>query len=123
MSTLHEATISKRQRVMGYTLSIIPSVIVFLSGVIKFKPNATMLNPLEKLGVAEHAVLIGLVEILCVVVYWIPRTSNLGFFLFCAYSGGIIVGELIMGEPPIPGLAIGTMVLAGTLLRKPSLAG
>jgi hypothetical protein len=72
---------------------------------------------------AEHAILIGLIEIGCVLLYWIPKTSNIGFFLFCSYSGGIIVGELILGDVPLPGLAIGGMIYVGTLLRKPSLVG
>lgn len=67
--------------------------------------------------------MIGLIEIVCVVLYWIPRTSNVGFFLFCSYAGGIIVGELILGDVPLPGLAIGGMIYLGTLLRKPSLLG
>ena len=82
-----------------------------------------ILENLERLGVAEHAVLIGLVEILCVVLYWIPRTSNIGFFLFCSYAGGIIVGELILGDIPIPGIVTAIMIYTGTMLRKPSLSG
>ena len=123
MFTLHETSISKPQRIIGYLLSLVPSLIVFLSGVVKFTPNAPILDMLERLGVAEHAVLIGVVEILCVILYWIPRTSNFGFFLFCTYSGGIIVGEMIVGDLPIPGIAIAVMIYTGTLLRKPSLSG
>ncbi|MFT5990930.1 MAG: hypothetical protein ACI9K9_002394 [Neolewinella sp.] len=52
-----------------------------------------------------------------------PKTCNIGFFLFCSYCGGIIVGELILGDVPLPGLATGAMVYIGTLLRKPSLLG
>lgn len=72
---------------------------------------------------AEYAALIGVVEVACVVLYWIPKTSNLGFFLFCSYIGGIICGELLLGEAPLPGLTIGAMIYVGTLLRKPSLLG
>ena len=68
MFTLHETSISKPQRIIGYLLSLVPSLIVFLSGVVKFTPNAPILDMLERLGVAEHAVLIGVVEILCVIL-------------------------------------------------------
>ena len=64
---------------------------------------------------------IGLIEIFVVVLYWIPKTMNIGFFLFCSYAGGIVVGELIHGDVPLPGLVTGAMVYVGTLLRKPSL--
>ena len=123
MATLHETGISKPRKIIGYLLSILPSLMVFMSGVVKFTQNATILVTLEKLGVEEHAVLIGVVEILCVILYWIPRTSNIGFFLFCSYAGGIIVGELVIGEIPMPGMVIGVMIYIGTMLRKPSLSG
>ena len=87
----------------------------------KFFPNAEIHALLEQLGVAEHAVAIGLIEIFVVVLYWIPKTMNIGFFLFCSYAGGIVVGELIHGDVPLPGLVTGAMVYVGTLLRKPSL--
>jgi hypothetical protein len=123
MSELHEAGISKSQRIAGYILSLLPSLAVLGSGFIKFFPNTEIHLLLEQLGMADHAVLIGLIEIGCVLLYWIPRTSNVGFFLFCSYIGGIIVGELVIGDFPAPGLTIGAMIYVGTLLRKPSLLG
>lgn len=123
MSYLHEASISQPRKIAGYALSILASVIVFLSGIMKFTQHPSTMELLDRLGVVEQAILIGVVEVLVVVIYWIPRASNLGFFLFCAYCGGIVVGELLLGDVPLPGLAIGAMVLAGTLLRKPSLVG
>ena len=123
MSTLHDPGISKAQRTSGYLLSVLASFMVFVSGLLKFTQNTWAMEPLEKLGLSEHAILVGVIEILCALLYWIPKTSNIGFFLLCSYVGGIIVGELLMGEVPIPGLAIGVMIYLGTLLRKPSLAG
>ena len=123
MSNLHEPGISKSRRITGYLLSILPSLMVLVSGLVKFTQNEMMVENLERLGVAEHAVLIGLVEIICVIAYWIPKTSNIGFFLFCSYVGGIIVGELILGDIPIPGIVTGIMIYVGTMLRKPSLSG
>jgi hypothetical protein len=123
MSTLHEAGIGKTRKTAGYLLSILSSFMVLVSGLLKFTPNAWAMEPLEKLGLEEHALTVGLIEVVCVVLYWIPKTSNIGFFLLCAYVGGIIVGELLMPEVPLPGLTIGVMVVLGTLLRKPSLSG
>lgn len=123
MSSLHETGISKTQRLTGYALSLLASLAVFGSGITKFFPNNEIHALLERLNVAEHAVMIGLIEIGVVILYWIPKIGNLGFFLFCSYCGGIVVGELILGDVPLPGLAIGGMVYVGTLLRKPSLLG
>ncbi len=121
MPELHEEGISKPRRLIGYVLSLLPSLAVLASGVTKFFSGTDIHVLLERLGMAEQAVLIGLIEIGCVLLYWLPKTSNIGFFLFCSYIGGIIVGELVLGDIPLPGLAIGAMIYVGTLLRKPSL--
>ncbi len=123
MSTLHEPGINKTRKIIGYLLSILPSLMVLVSGFLKFTEEAAIFETLEKLGVAEHAVLIGGIEIFLVLLYWIPKVSNIGFFLFCSYAGGIIVGELIIGDIPVPGVTIAILVYVGTLLRKPSLSG
>ena len=123
MFQLHDPGISKARRLTGYALSLLPSLAVLGSGVTKFFPGSDIHTLLEQLGMAEHAVVIGLIEIACVLLYWIPRTSNIGFYLFCSYIGGITVAELILGDFPWPGLTIGVMIYVGTLLRKPSLVG
>lgn len=123
MTTLHDAGIGKLRRIIGYLLSLLPSLAVLGSGFTKFFPNTEIHLLLERLGMAEHAVVIGLIEIGCVILYWIPRTCNIGFFLLCSYVGGITVAELTLGDVPLPGLAIGSMIYVGTLLRKPSLIG
>ncbi len=120
MFTLHEAGIGKTRRWMGYLLSLLPSLAVFGSGVTKFFPHHEIHDLLAELGMGGQAVLIGLIEIGCVVLYWIPRTGNLGFFLFCSYIGAILVGELVLGQVPVPALAIGGMVYVGTFLRRPN---
>lgn len=123
MSRLHDPGSSRARLVPGYLLSIVASLAVLVAGLLKFFRQVELLDPLERLGLAEHAPVIGLVEVAVAVVYWIPRTANLGFFLFCGYIGGIVVGEIMLGEPPLPGLALGAMIYLGTLMRKPSLLG
>ena len=115
--------VGKWERRTGYALSALASVGVLASGVAKLFPGTEIHALLRELELDEHAVAIGLAEIGIVLLYWLPRTSNLGFFLFCSYIGAIIVGELVIGDVPLPGLTIGAMIYVGTLLRKPSLLG
>lgn len=121
MSALHHTGIGRTQKIIGYALSILASIMVFSSALFKFTGEVNIYLVLEKLGVQEYARPIALAEILIVLLYWIPPSSNLGFFLFCSYVGGITVAEMLMGDIPLPGLAIGAMVYVGTLLRKPTL--
>ena len=123
MNNLHQPGISKSSRITGYVLTLLASLGVLGSGLIKFFPNEEINQVLGRLGLEEYSIAIGLMEVLVVVIYWIPKTVNIGFFLFCSYLGGIIVAEILLGDIPIPGLVLGAMVYIGTFLRKPSLLG
>ena len=123
MFALHDRAIGRTQRTAGYVLTLLPSLGVLVSGITKFFPANDIHLLLAELDMADHAITIGLVEIAVVVLYWIPRTCHLGFFLFCTYVGGILMAELFLGDVPLPALAIGAMIYVGTLLRKPSLLG
>lgn len=121
MTPLHDANISRWQKILGYTLSVVASILVFSSGIFKFIGEANIMDILGQLELANQAILIGIMEIILVALYWIPRSTNLGFFFFCAYIGGITVAEILLGDFPLPGLSIGAMIYIGTLLRKPKL--
>ncbi|PPK86035.1 hypothetical protein CLV84_2952 [Neolewinella xylanilytica] len=123
MFAIHEKGIGRTRRLLGYILSLLPSLGVLASGVTKFFPNTEIHLLLQALGMDDYAIPIGLIEMAIVVLYWVPRTSNFGFFLFCSYIGGIFVAELMLGDVPLPALTIGAMIYLGTLLRKPSLIG
>jgi hypothetical protein len=43
--------------------------------------------------------LIGVIEIVCLVLYLIPRTAPLGALLWTAYFGGAVVTHLRVGNP------------------------
>jgi hypothetical protein len=72
---------------------------------------------------------IGLLELILLALYWIPKTQKSGFYLLCAFVGGIIVAEVAagthieQGAPPAPLVGVVTAILlyAGTMLRKPSM--
>lgn len=126
MSGLHETNLSKSRIIAGYILSALPSMMLVFSGVMKLLQDDFMVENMRQLGLINVMVFIGLLEIVCVVLYWIPKTMNLGFFLLCSFVGGIIVGELISvsGQAwPVPGLPLAIVLYIGTFLRKPSLTG
>lgn len=122
MSSLHDSEIGKTRRVSGYIISIIPSVMIAMSGVMKLLDSDEIRANMNGIpNLSEMMVLIGVIELVCLIFYWIPKTSNLGFFLLCSYVGGIIVAELVAGGPPIPGIPVAILLYVGTFLRKPSL--
>ena len=53
-----------------------------------------------KLGYPEHlVVVIGLVELVCLLVYVIPRTSTMGALLLTAYLGGATATQVRVEDP------------------------
>ncbi len=124
MSNLHETQISKTSRIAGYTLSIIPSLMILMAGVMKIIGNEEMqINMAKVTNFGNKLMFIGSLEIIILILYWIPRTMNIGFFLLASFGGGIIVAEIVTGKIPIAGILITTLFYVGTILRKPTLSG
>ena len=122
MLSLHDLEISKARKISGYIISIIPSLMIATSGVMKLMGAEEMKANMSAIpNVGELLGTIGAIELICLILYWIPKTSNLGFFLLCSYVGGIIVAEMVAGGPPIPGVPVAVLLYVGTFLRKPSL--
>jgi hypothetical protein len=124
MNTLHEAQISKTRKIAGYTLSVIPSLMILMAGIMKVIGNPEMLENMSKItNWGDKMLLIGLIELSALTLYWIPKTSTIGFFLLASFGGGIIVAEVVSGDFPLPGIIVTTLFYVGTMLRKPSLSG
>jgi hypothetical protein len=66
------------------------------------------------------AVPLGIIEIVCVLLYIVPRTSILGAILLTGYLGGAIATQLHSGSPvgelSFP-ILMGVIVWAGLYLR------
>lgn len=124
MSTLHEPQIGKARKIVGYVLSILASLLILFSGLSKIAGTEEMVENMSKLpNFIDKLMLIGVLELVILALYWIPKTSNIGFFLLASYAGGIIVGEIVAGDMPIPGMMVATLFYLGTMLRKPALSG
>lgn len=124
MNSLHETQISKTRKIAGYALSIIPSLMILMAGIMKVIGNQGMLENMNKItNWGDKMLLVGLIELGALAFYWIPKTSNIGFFLLASFGGGIIVAEVVAGDFPLPGIIVSTLLYVGTMLRKPSLSG
>lgn len=117
---------NKTRIIIGYILTALPSAMLIFSGVMKLLKDDFMIQNMEHLKLLDVMQFIGILEIFIVIIYWIPRTMNLGFFLLCSYVGGIITAELIAtsGQSiPVPGVPIAVLLYVGTFLRKKELSG
>ncbi len=112
--------VSKTRNIVGWVLSLLPVGALIGGAINKISNNPELA---EKLPYIDNLPLLGALSLFCVVMYLIPKTSNIGFFLMCSYYGGVIVGELAMGEFPLIGILLSVLLYVGTMLRKPELLG
>lgn len=130
MAKFHEANIPQWQKVAGYVLSILFSFQILMAGALKVVQETDIVERMNNIpNWGDKLIFIGVLELILLALYWIPKTQRLGFYLLCAFVGGVIVAEVAagthveQGAPPAPLIGIITAVLlyAGTVLRFPSL--
>lgn len=122
--SLVDENIGKGRKITGFVLSILPSLLMGMSAIMKLMGAAPMVESMSLIpNFEDQLTTIGLLSITSLTLYWIPKTSNLGFFLVASYFGGVIVAEIVSGQPPMTGILCATLFYVGTFLRKPSLLG
>ncbi|MFM7594838.1 MAG: DoxX family protein [Flavobacteriales bacterium] len=88
----------------------------------KFMANAEALQMAAKMGIdANTYLLIGVVELICLILFIIPRTGILGTLLLAAYMGGAIATHLEHGESIIAPCVVQTVLFLVAFYRFPDL--
>ena len=123
MATLHESNIGKTRKIAGYLLTALPSLMILFSGIMKLTGAEELRQALSKAHLEDHMAFFGALEIVCIILAWIPRTANVGFVLTASYIGGIIATELSTSGGAMIGIVVGILWYTGMLLRKPTFAG
>ena len=109
----------KRILWVSYILSALPALLLLFSGAMKLMRPPSVIEGFVRLGYDESlALVIGTVELLCTVLYLIPRTSALGAILLTGYLGGAIATHVRMGEPFYAPVLLGLFVWGGLFLRE-----
>lgn len=112
----------------GRIFSGIVAAFLLLDGAIKMVPIAPVTETLQQLGFTVTADLargIGVLTLLCAILYAIPRTSILGAILLTGLLGGAMATHLRAGSPLFThllfGFYVGVIAWAGLWLRDPRL--
>jgi hypothetical protein len=110
----------------GRILTILPVLFLIFDGAIKLTQIAPVVDSFNQLGFGlALAPAIGILELLLVVVYVIPRTAVLGAILWTGYLGGAIASQLRVGAPlashVLFPIYIAVMLWGGLYLREPRL--
>lgn len=106
----------------GRILSILPCLLLLMSGSMKFIRPPGFDEGLAHMGwTADKMTYLGIVEIACVVIYLIPRTAVIGAILLTAYMGGAIATHVRVGDPFWVQILVGMAFWGGLWLRDPRL--
>ena len=104
----------------GRILSALPILMLLLSATMKLlRPPQVVDGFVRQFGYPESDLLIlGIVELVCAMVYAIPRTAFLGAILVTGYLGGAIATQVRIGDPTfVAPLLLGILAWAGLYLR------
>ena len=92
---------SKTRNIVSIVLGALPSAMVLMSGTMKLSGNPKMVEGLTQGGFGPYITLFGALEFIMVILFFIPKTKKLGFYLLCSYLGGAMAVELGHGMPPM----------------------
>jgi ABC-type Fe3+-siderophore transport system permease subunit len=117
--------VSKTMLRIGYGISTFAVLVFLLDGATKVLKIPQVVQANLDLGYQEsHVVGIGILMLVCTLVYIIPQTSVLGAILLTAYLGGAVATHVRAGSPLFPiifTITFGLLVWLGLYLREPRL--
>ncbi|RYE84521.1 MAG: DoxX family protein [Myxococcales bacterium] len=103
----------------GRILTALPALVFTMSAAMKLSQSPEVVDGMTKGGFPPGAPLaIGVVELVCLVLYLIPRTAVLGAVLLTGYLGGAVVTHVQARNSFLVPLVVGAMVWAGIYLRE-----
>ncbi len=103
----------------GRLISAVPVVMLVFAALLKLtRAPALVVMWTDDLGFPASALTpVAVLELLCVLVYVIPRTAVLGAILLAAYLGGATTAHVRVGAPFITPIVLGIAAWAGLYLR------
>lgn len=99
-------------------LSIVLTVLFLYSSCMKFSPTKEVLAQASAIGLDKRIYFyLGIIELLSVILFLIPRTAVLGSMLLIAYLGGAIAAHLVHGQSILFPLFAQVLLFMATLFR------
>jgi hypothetical protein len=115
------APVSKVALIAGWILSVLPALILTMSGVFKFVPPEPVKEQFAKAGWDPNFLFgLGILELACTAIYLIPQTSVLGAILLTGYLGGAVATHVRVSDPlgnTIAPVVFGALLWGGLYLR------
>lgn len=112
----------KKIRIIGWIISVVLGLLFAFSAFMKLSPDEAALAQAALVGFDESTYrLIGVIELLSLILFLIPRTGLLGSLLLIAYLGGAIATHLQHQDPATMAVAAQVLLWIAMALRYPVL--
>jgi hypothetical protein len=116
------APVTATRRWVGRAISALAVLFLLVDGAIKALRLEAAVEATAQLGYPEHLTPgIGLLELACLVVYVMPRTSVLGAIMLTGYLGGAVATHVRAGSEPFSVLfpiVLGGLLWGGLYVRN-----
>jgi hypothetical protein len=110
---------SRKRAAVGWAISALPLALLIFSGSVKLMNIPAVVETNAKLGIAPGTmVAIGIVELLCTLLYLFPRTAPLGAILLTGYLGGATATHVLAGDAFYFPVLVGVLLWGGLYLRS-----
>jgi len=123
--SLHEAPVSKGTLWAGRVATALPALFLLIDAGAKLLKPAPVIEATTQLGYAENTIVpLGIVLVVCTILYLIPKTSVLGAILVTGFLGGAVATHVRAGTGAFPvvfPVILGGLLWLGLYLRNPSL--
>ena len=112
----------KAIKITGWTMTIVLALVFTMSAFLKLTQNETALAQASSFGIdATTYQFIGIIEIISLILFIVPRTGILGTMLLVAYLGGAIVTHLQHQQPIAMAVIFQILLWVTAFIRFPEL--
>lgn len=113
---------NKLKSIIYWVLTGLIAFVFLGSAVGKFTANAEALKAAENFGLdAKSYTLLGIIEVISVILFMVPRTGIIGTLLLAAYMGGAIATHLEHGVSIVAPCVIQSFLFIVAFYRFPEL--
>ena len=111
----------KKRKIAGYILSGLVTLIFVATGAMKFTGGEQNVKMAELVGGQTTLFILGGLQLLFALLFWIPRTAVVGFLLMACYMAGAMATHLVIKESFVLQTGIETLIWVTGFVRFPEL--
>jgi len=125
-SDTHVIRISRKALWAGRIISALPALFLLVDGIMKLVKPEPVVKATIELGYPESVIMaLGMILLVGVILYMVPRTAVLGAILLTGYFGGAIAAQVRVGNPLFSHVLfpvyLAVLIWGGLFLRDPRL--